>query len=196
MNIGIDLDDVIVDFFPSFLIFYNQKYRKKFELADLTRYHIWEVGIGRDMEEAIVLVDEFFYSEDFINMPLVTGAQAGVEELSKRYGGLVLVTSRPMRWRERTQSFIEHAFPKVPIEVNYSSGLHRQGISKGQICKRGGVDVFVEDCLEYAEECAANRIRTLLLDKPWNQGSNGNVERVYSWDDILEKINRGVKNGI
>ena len=48
MKIGIDLDDVIVNFFPSFLEFYNRQYEKNFDIKNMSSYHIWEVGIGKN----------------------------------------------------------------------------------------------------------------------------------------------------
>lgn len=190
MKIGIDMDDVIVDFFPSFLRFYNQRYEKDFKFQDMTDYHIWKIGIGRDREEAITLVDEFYNSNEFSQIPFVNGARKGVEELARQNGDLIIITSRPIRFREKTQSFLEKHFRDIKFKIHYSSGLHEQGGTKADICKIEGVEIFLEDCLKYAEECVFNGISVLLLDKPWNQGSNGKAERVYNWDEILEKIRR------
>lgn len=195
MKIGIDLDDVVVDFFPSFLNFYNAEYEKNFRFEDINNYHIWEVGIGENKEEAIALVDEFYDSSWFEKIPVVEGAEKGVEELLRLDKKLKIITSRPLRFREKTNNFFKRYFSDLKLGIYYSSGLHQQGGTKADICKREGIDIFIEDCLKYAEECAENGVRVLLLDKPWNQEGNGKVERVYNWDEILEKINESKKEG-
>jgi uncharacterized HAD superfamily protein len=189
MKIGLDLDDVISDFFPSFISFYNQRYGKNARFEDMTDYSIWKVGIGRDREEVIAFFNEFFESLESDEMPLVLGAKSGVEELACSNTGLSIVTSRPVRFMRKTQAFLKKYFPEIPFSIHYSSGLHNSDKTKAQICKREGIEVFVEDCLKYAEECAQNGVRVLLFDKPWNQGSNGKIERVHNWQEIIERIN-------
>jgi len=187
MRIGIDLDDVIVKFFPSFLNFYNEKYGKNRNIEELSSYHIWEVGIGRDKEEAIKLVDEFYKSEEFDKIPLVKGAGEGIRKLNDLENDLFVITARPLRFREKTEACLEKYFSNS-LKIFYASGLEGRNKTKAEICERLGVETMIEDAPKYALDCNSRGIRTLLMDRPWNRSLNGKLERVYNWNEILEKL--------
>ena len=200
MKIGIDLDDVIADFFPGFLDFYNKKYKKNFSIKDMASYWIWKIGIGKNKQEAIRLVDEFHDSSEFDSLPLVSGARESIFELSQMPDSrLYIITSRPLEYRLKTNKFIDKHFQDISLTIYYSgdfhNGINQSEYTKAKLCKRLQLDYFVEDCLDYAEACAEKSSKVFLLDKPWNQGSNKKVERVYNWQEILEKI-KGDKNAI
>jgi len=61
---------------------------------------------------------------------------------------------------------------------------------KSDLCLKLGVEVLVDDCLEFAEECADKGIKVLLLDSPWNQTDSlpKNVKRMKNWDEIVAHI--------
>ena len=201
MKIGFDLDDVVADFFPAFLRFYNQRHNQNYSLKDIISYWIWEVGIGKDKEEAIALVDEFHDSECYDDSPPVKGAREGLEELKQLHPVLYIVTSRPLRFREKTDRFIGNHFSEIPLTMCYSNDFHDgSGYSKADIGKNLGLDLFVEDCLKYGVALAKAGIPTLLLDRPWNQNGQplGNITRVYNWEEIVREIKQKgkTKHGI
>lgn len=191
MKLGIDLDDVIVDFFPSFFTFYNKKYEKNFNIEKMDSYYIWEIGIGKNREEAIKLIDEFYDSLEFDLMPLSPGAGEAIKKLSNLGFDIFIITSRPLRFKNKTEKFLKKYFSDVPFEIKYSTGLEEQRETKAEICKKLGINVIIEDAPNYAKICALNGIKTLLLDRPWNQNlEHENIKRVYNWGEILEKINK------
>lgn len=195
MKIGLDLDDVIVDFMNTFVSFYNIRYDPSFKYKDLTSFYLWEVGVGKNKEEAVKIVDEFHNSEYFNNMPFIPGAKRGIARLNDG-NKLHIITSRPLRFMRKTEDFLKKHFSKEGFELYFSSGLHKQGETKAEICKRLGLDLFLEDCLDYAKGCREKNIPVLLFDKPWNQNSNGEFNRVYSWSDALREIKKlGRENG-
>jgi uncharacterized HAD superfamily protein len=196
MKIGIDLDDVIVDFFPSFINFYNKKYGKNFKFEDIKSFYMWEIGIGKDKQEIIKLVDEFYDSNDFDNMPLISDVKFAFNNFSN--DKLFIITSRPVRFKEKTDYFLKKHFPSISFEIIYSNGLQIRGENKAEICRRLGLNYFIEDNFHYVNEFDFNRIKVFLINKPWNKDFvNSNLIRVDNWKEILEKINQlEAENGI
>jgi uncharacterized HAD superfamily protein len=188
-KIGIDLDDVIIDFVPNFLKFYNQKYRKNINFEDVKSYNFWEVGIGKNRDEVIKIVGEFFDSEEFNLISLVDGAKKAINKLSLNYQ-LYTVTSRSTNHKEKTEKYIQKHFSKISIKIIYSGDFYKeQGKTKSGLCDELDLNYIIEDNLKYALECSEKLIGVFLFDKPWNQGNiNGNITRVKSWEEILELV--------
>jgi uncharacterized HAD superfamily protein len=195
MKIGIDLDDILADFFPSFLNFYNRTHQKHFSIADITNFHIWKIGIGRTKEEAIAFVDEFHDSAHYDLIPPVQGSRESLVELSQLPdSSLYIITSRPLNYRIKTNKFIQKHFSSIPLAVYYSHDFNNgEGPKKSEICQRLEVDFFVEDCFAYAKSCSEKGLNVLLLDKPWNQNEElpKNITRVHNWQEILQQIKGG-----
>lgn len=195
MKIGVDLDDVVVNFFPKFLDFYNQKYGNNFRMSDMTSFNIWEVGIGRTKEEAIGFIDEFYDSDCYEKIPFVNGAKEGLCSLAEG-NELYLITSRFLRYRPKTENFIRCYLPGYLDNLFFTEDFHNlDGRTKAEVCQEIGIGCYVEDCYEYAKRCAEKGIKVLLLDKPWNQNheEHENIVRVGSWEEILNKIEE-IKN--
>lgn len=203
MKIGLDLDDVVFDTVPSFLGFYNQIHGTNFTRTDITMYEIEQLGIGKTPDDVTRLFDRFHTSPEFDRIPLVEGAEEGIFELSRLPdSSLVIVTSRPPRYRAKTTASITRSFPNNPLPVYFSydfsfNNQQTRSQAKSQICRELGVDVFVEDYLVYAQACSEQGVRVLLLDKPWNQNGTlpSNITRVYKWQEILQQI-KGDSNAL
>ncbi len=58
MKIGIDIDEVIVEFVRGYLELYEKKYGKKILFEDIFSYNLWE-PLKISKEEIIKLADEF-----------------------------------------------------------------------------------------------------------------------------------------
>ncbi|MDP1695626.1 MAG: hypothetical protein Q8L29_01780 [archaeon] len=185
MRVGVDLDGVVVDFFGEIVKFYNMKYRRNLKVEGLRGYNIWEYGIGRNREEAFSLMDEFYDSEFFSSIPLLIGAENVLKGFSKNEG-FDVITSRPEKLRGKTEKFLMRHFDKnfrLVFSGEFNAGLKK----KSELCRELGLDVFVEDCLDYAIDCARTCERVFLMNQPWNQGRlPGNVARVNDWYEISE----------
>jgi len=74
---------------------------------------------------------------------------------------------------------------------HYSKKELNETKKKSNICIELGVELLIEDSLDYAFECSSEKIKVLLLDKPWNKADKlpAGVTRVHSWREIIEKIN-------
>ena len=188
MKIGIDIDDVIVEFNKGLLDFYNKKFNKIFEFEKMFDWRL-NILFNMSLEEAINFVKEFYDSLEFDKIELIFGAKESIENLAKEHE-LFFVTARHLSVKEKTYSFIEQVFPKFKKEIIFSSEEWNEGKLKHEICKELGVEVLIEDRGEYALDCAENGIKCFLLDKPWNKKAmHENIIRVNNWNEILNNIN-------
>ncbi len=186
MKIGVDLDDVVVEWVPRFLEFYNSRTNSNLKFEEWKNYFFEEIiGISRD--EARVLIDEFVNSDFHEGVGLIEGVKKGIEKLSEQ-NEVIIITSRPLRYKNKTEEFLDKH--NLKLLVFYSRDSNDVYIDKGEFCQRLGVELIIEDSKEYSLSCADRGIRVFLFDKPWNQGDHFPIDitRVYSWKDILGKL--------
>ncbi len=190
IKIGIDLDEVVADFINKFLEFYNGKYEKNILKEDIKSYNLWENDFfGFDKQGAIQIVDEFYDSELFDEMELIQDATRVIRELSDDFE-IFIVTSRPLRFKEKTENFLKNN--QILYEIIYSNEIHNANGSKNKadICKELGVNILIDDNKDYAKNCAENNIKVFLLSKPWNSNheKHENIIKVENWQEILDIV--------
>jgi len=193
LKIGIDIDEVVADFMRKFLEFYNLKNGRSITPRDIKIYHLWENefhNFGGSRESGIVLVDEFHDSDFFDKIELIKGAKESIDELKTRFE-IVFISARAKRFEEKTNRFFKKYFPEDNFQICYSGDLHEGSKSKAEICSELGVDVHIDDNQFYSKDIADKGIKVLLFDKPWNQNheEHDNIEKVFSWDEIMDRIN-------
>lgn len=188
MKIGIDLDEVVFEFFKKYLEIFNKKFNTNVSLSDLNKFHIWEVT-SISKEDSLQLANEFYNSESFNELELVEGVKEAISFLNKNYE-IYFITSRPESIKEKTNLFLKNIFKEMNYQIYFSGGVWGGNKSKGQICAELGIDFFVEDNLDYALSCAKRGIFTFLLDKPWNKEGKPHekIFRVKNWKEILNKL--------
>jgi len=191
MLIALDIDEVLSDTLDMVNDFYNRKHGTSFKLEDFKTYE-WKDVWGCELKDSI---DEWyaFMSEHGENIKVSAGAIEGVKKLSEKHE-LVAVTSRAEDFEEVTKKWLEKNFSGAIKEVYFVNHYNKNGgkqLKKSFFLKKIGADFFVEDHLDYAADCASVGIPVLLLDKPWNQGDlSEKIERVFSWNEIVEKVTR------
>jgi len=188
-KVGLDVDEIIVEFTKKYLDFFNFKYSKNFQFKDIFSYNLW-APLGITKEEVFKLADELYDSNFFDNPEFVEGAKEGIKDISKNCE-LFIITSRPEHIKERTATFFKKNFPDIDLKIMHSNNLlESEGKSKSDICHEMGVSLIVEDGEKHALECAENGIKVLLFDKPWNKNckNHENIIRVKNWNEILERL--------
>ena len=189
MIIGVDLDDVLAESFSSMDDFHNEKYGTSLKKEDHFTFDLTKVWKATK-EECRKRMTEFNHSKHNENIKPIIAAQKGLQILTKKHR-VVVITSRMESFRHKTEEWLQKHYGDHNLDVHHAN--HYYGLNehkKSHICQKLGVDVLIDDCLEYAEECGDENISVLLLDNPWNQTENlpKNVTRVKDWEDILEKI--------
>jgi len=190
MKIGLDMDEVIVEFVEHMLKFYHLKTGKKIEKNKVTSYDFWEVW-GGTREETLKLIDEFHDSDYFDKIHPVENAVESINRLIDK-NEIYVITSRPGHFKEKTEEWFKKNFKDGRFKVLFSNDFHKgKGKTKAEICKELGIKLMIEDSLKMSLDCANSGIKVILFDKPWNQGiEHKNITRVHNWIDALKEIDR------
>lgn len=195
MKIGIDVDEVIVHFFKSYLEIFNEKFNEKVSFEELTNFNVWEVT-NISKKDSLKISQEFGRSEKFHQMELVKDSIESIKGLFENHE-IFFITSRPLDLKEKTYNFLKKHFPDKEINLHISSGAWSSDLeTKGEICKRLEIDFMIEDSASFANECSGNGMKIFLLNKPWNKNEDISEEviRVEGWKEILEHIEGGRSN--
>lgn len=188
--IGIDFDDVLADFNASLSEYHNNIHGTSYKRSDIVSYglkDLWRCS----HEEAVRRVNEFYHSRYHENLAPVKGAVQAVDRL-KRENALVIITSRPESMREKTLEWIHKHFPRTFKEIHFLGHYHgaeARKETKGEMCRKIGVKIFIDDSLEHAISISKEGVRVLLFNAPWNKNKKlRNVVRVFGWSDVLNKL--------
>jgi len=187
-KIGIDLDDVVFEFVKDLLKEYENEFGKKILFEDVFSYNfpdLWHLN----EKETLDFFGKILTKEFNENLSLCTSVKEIIFNLSKTHQ-IYFITART--FQEGTLESLKKHFSEIPFELIFSSNFYAntKGKSKGEICNELGIDFMVEDDRRNSENCANKGIKTILLDKPWNQNcEHENIIRVKDWKEILEKLN-------
>ena len=180
---GFDLDECVVDFLPALIPIVEKKYGIKISREYISRssieerYNIPKVNLVECIDLAISNVGSI--------KPMSGAMEFLLEYHFESRESLVFITSR---WdRDSTVTWLSSWLFPIPWEVYFVEGHF-----KSEAVKKRGVRIFVEDHDEGTLELARNKVRVLLMDKPWNKGISDSkyIKRVRSWDDIFSVYKR------
>ncbi|MBI2611157.1 hypothetical protein HYW54_00235 [Candidatus Gottesmanbacteria bacterium] len=191
MKIGIDIDNVVADSYPAYLEKFRYRFGEKVphNIADF--YHV-EEHIEAPREEIIEFFESELHTDEFqISINPVVDAAMYIQSWAMSGANIVYITARPLRIKPVTKKWlVKHGFwvDGAKIYLFDERRLNTDIEYKSTIVSKKLVDVLIEDKLDIA---TSMKIPVFLPDKPWNQGKlPKNVTRVYSWDEIDEKLRK------
>lgn len=189
MKIGIDIDGVLIDY-TRFMYDYGSKF--------CVEKHLPLTIKPNGMDEAIFgwdeqVTEEFWntYLKEYVtNCPARNFASEVIQKLKEKHE-IYIVTARNEeglppenygKMREFTKQWLEAQ------NIPYDAILYTKRGNKLKDCIENGVQLIVEDEPANIEELKEN-LTVFCYDCPYNQQVEGkHVIRVYSWYDILSKI--------
>lgn len=195
LKIGIDIDDVSLDFLPTFLEYCKTR-NPPLEIINGMKGHIGEwFGLSR---EGFRKVHRDFTSTDFYdNMSLVEGFADAYPELIN-FSTSILITSRAEKRKKRTLNCYQKQIPGFNFPIYFSGEFHGGNLTKGNLCRELGVRYHIDDNPSYLDSCLRENVHVFLFNRPWNEdypdNKTKNVTRVFGWEDIIDKIKQEVKN--
>jgi uncharacterized HAD superfamily protein len=176
MIIGIDMDDVLVEYVKAFLEFYNERNKANLSYEKFT-------NIANSVDKN----NSFFRSDYFKKMELCKGVTNAIKKLAEK-NSLFIVTSRQIEWKDATEKLVNENFPNCFRGIFYAGDIHK-GEGKKKTDIYNGMDLVIEDNRGHALECAKSGIKVFLLEKPWNKDvEHVNIIKVKNWDEILNKV--------
>lgn len=192
MLIAVDLDDVLGDSNTALLSWHNKKYGTTLEKKDCGAYDLSKIWGGTRQETAEKLYA--YVREGHVDsVAPIDGAWEVLQELKEEHE-LFVMTARPQDIAQQTRGWIDKHFPGIFSDIFFSdhnvleTSLHK----KTELCRILGIDILIDDSLEFALDCHAVVSDVLLFDQeyPWNTAHSlpENVTRVKTWREVKEFI--------
>jgi uncharacterized HAD superfamily protein len=193
-NIGIDIDDTIMELLPALYRYYEERFGEKFTQEEYTYEfeRIWK----KDTSEVRKIVDDFLKTPYFREMISIKGSREVIAQLKKDGHKLFAVTARHSKYSKITdyqmKKHFDDAFEGRHFHASQFASDPSKRKTKSQICLENKIQLLVEDSPHHALDCAEKDITVLMYDTPWNQGIilPKNVTRVFNWQEIYEKIKK------
>jgi 5'(3')-deoxyribonucleotidase len=186
--IAIDCDDVLMATTPYFVDAYNAKYgtNVKIETSHIDGEEVW----GVDREVQFQRLDELTKTKEYFNITPTAEEIAVLNELSERHS-LHLVTARKPEELELTQTILNRDLPGIFTSFDFVGWTG----SKGEVCKRIGADVLIDDSVRNLVDAAEKGmpLEGLILfgNYPWNQDVPDfltGIQRCANWNDVRTAI--------
>lgn len=182
-KLGIDFDDVLIDFVTHLTYFHNNKYNTSLKKDDITTWDLHTVW-GVSEEEAMRRTLEFVVSHDHTNILPMNDAVEVLHRLAEHFE-LIIITARDKTVSHTAYNLIEKHFGNIFSSVHF---LYEDGVKKGTkglVCKNLGIDFFVDDSVANIQHTLEAGIISFLFDAPWNRHwNNSQVRRITSWKEI------------
>lgn len=189
-KLGIDFDDVLMDFNSALALFHNTKYGSNYTRADIRSFDLgvtWNVPI----EEARRRVEEFYHSDEHMEARPIVGAQLALRRLDEIYE-LHIVTARSDHMYTKTGQWLETHFPGYFSGIHFTNQFLESGAkrTKASVSEELGLHMFVDDHIENLRDMQAIGTGAFLFDTPWNRHEDTppHITRVHSWEEIAEKL--------
>lgn len=182
-KLGIDFDDVLIDFVTHLTYFHNEAYDTTLTKEQTITWNLHEVWNTTE-EEAMKRMNDFLLSEDHKNVIPMEGAKESLERLSEKFE-LIIITARDKSFSDEAFHLIEKHFGTIFSSVHflYDNGVKQS--TKGVLAKSLDIDFFIDDSVTNVMSIEEAGIATFLFDAPWNRDFNDpNIKRVHSWKEI------------
>ncbi len=191
MNLGFDLDEVVVNItyeiekymMEKYNIYWPAEYFKEYGLIDGT-YHVDErlnKTIQEDLWEVVNLPEFQFKAEPF------DGAKDTLLLLKKAGHKIFFITSRPKQNKYFTVEWLKHN--DIPFDELKVIG---HGEEKGIYGSKLNLDMFVDDLEQHLFSMLKHKSTwskgLLLFNRPWNTNDT-RFDRANGWDEILKHVN-------
>lgn len=191
MRIGIDIDGVLVDI-ARFTVDYGTKFRYDNHIDTQIKDDEYneEKALGLTSEQAEKFWNTYlgFYATKY---PARNFASEVIKKLKENHE-ICIITARneyglPPETYGQMQTMVKHWLADNKIE--YDKLVFTKG-SKLPYCMENKIDVMIEDS-PYNVADISSKIPVLCFDNPYNRNiDEKNITRVYSWYDVLEKIEK------
>ena len=177
MKLGIDLDGVVIDSISTLLEIWNFENKSNYKPEDITKYDLSCIGI-KDIASYFQNHPEIYiYSKPY------NDALDYLQKLYESGNKIYFITSR--RDHELTEKWLDKH------NINYNALLTKTDGLKGIISKCLDLDIFIDDYHKNLDDIVDfnKNIQVYLFDRPWNKKIK-NYERVYSWNEFYEKVEK------
>ena len=189
MKIGIDIDGCIVDI-ERFILDYGVKFcyenNIKYHIKEDEYYEGRALGISEDNVEKFWNKYLVYYATKY---PVREFAEEVIKKLNEK-NEIYIITARNEEGLPPEAYGLMQKMVKDWLEtqkIKYDKLIFAKG-SKLPYCLENEIDIIIEDSPKNIQEIST-KVPVLCFDNTYNKSVEGkNVTRVYSWYDVLNKI--------
>lgn len=193
MIIGIDIDDTTVITVRS-MIKYGDKYNeevlgrraKKDNFGQIKDRYYMKSLYGWNNEEKLGFFN-MYYKDVLKECYPYPNAVEKINKLKDEGNEIIFITARLTNIENcNTEAITKETLEKYNIPYDK---LIMNVDNKLEFCKKYGVEIFIDDSFETCLSLSREGIKPYLMTTKMNENvENGEIERVFSWDEIYEKI--------
>lgn len=188
--IAIDIDEVLSPFVSGLITWHNHEFGTAYQVQDFVSYEFNKIW-GGDIDTAISKSSRHFETRGRV-VP-IDDALTVLTRLKPHYE-FIVVTSRMLKHRQQTESWINEHFPGIfnaIVLCNHWVRGENPGpvLKKSVACLQHQAQYLIDDLPTYIEEAAGSGIKSLLFGEyPWNQQIQAHplIQRVSHWQAVEE----------
>ena len=191
MNIGIDIDDTIANTYDV-LFKYVQEYtihdivtdREKANRDIIAQMYYTNFRNG-DKKQDKEFFDKY-YEKTVLKVKPKRNAVENIKKLKEEGNQIYLITARFPSEKFNIEELTKDWLKKYDIPYDK---LILNSENKVIIAKEHCIDIFIDDNVKNCTEMAKAGIKTYIMDTIVNKDFiDENIERVYSWSQLYQKI--------
>ncbi len=191
MNIGIDIDDTIANTYDV-LFNYAQNYTindigkeiKNIDRNSITHMYCTEFHNWNQKEDKEFL--EKYYEKTVLNVQPKMYAVENIKKLKDNGDSIYLITARFLSDKFDVEKLTKEWLEKYKIPYDK---LILNSQNKVIVAQENEIDIFIDDSIKNCTQMANAEIKTYMMDTIVNKDfENENIERVYSWPHLYQKI--------
>jgi hypothetical protein len=191
--VGVDFDDVIRDFVPTFLEYYYHRTNQRFTKDEFHTYNFWET-LRCTKEESKQIIIDFYDSPFFDAIQPCSGAISALRALAT-FAHPRIVTAAAYKTKKQGERFLRDYAPGLVVPVIYAASAYfpvneKNKRSKSEILRDIGAKAMVEDNSDFALACANHGVPVYLVRQPWNRTMPDHpaITRVDSLEHAVDKL--------
>ena len=191
MNLGIDIDDTIANTYDV-LLKYLQEYtrddividREKANRDILAQMYHTNFRNGGDKQDKEFL--NRYYEKTVLKVETKIDAVESIKKLKEEGNQIFLITARFPSNKFNIEELTKDWLKKYGIQYDK---LILNSQNKVITAKEHCIDIFVDDNIKNCTDMAKAGIKTYIMDSNVNKDfKDENIERVYSWSQLYQKI--------
>ena len=191
MNLGIDIDDTIANTYDV-LFKYVQEYtihdividREKTNRDIIAQMYRTNFRNGDEKQDKEFL--NRYYEKTVLKVKPKMNAVEKIKKLKEEGNQIYLITARFPSNKFNIEELTRNWLKKYDIPYDK---LILNSQNKVIVAKENDIDIFVDDSIKNCTEMANVGIKTYMMDTIINKDfESENIERVYSWPHLYQKI--------
>jgi 5'(3')-deoxyribonucleotidase len=184
MKIGIDCDDVLLNYAQALVDYRNRTSSHHIKLSALNEYDLQRYLRFSTPEAYAKFLESFERSKEFKDMPVMKGSSEYISLLFEKEYELEVITSRRPPHIRKTISRLHNEFPGYFSRINFTH-LNSDPTPKVRICKDRGIQIIIDDNPTIIQRCTNAGVIGIIFDRPWNRGQKYNhLPRTNTWFNI------------